>query len=189
MCRGFALGIICSTTERITHVLKEQERIGFCALDVWQGLGAAFFARLRAHLAHKPGRLEPLKPRPHQTEPMKAAHQHFVVKKAKRGKLIMPCGSGKSLTAYWIAGELGAHSIVIAVPSLALIRQTLNVWLRETKANRQAVEWNCLFSDESAGRIERDAVTVMRQGVPPLQGFPAICQPTQGGARSSLAGL
>ena len=82
----------------------------------------------------------------------------------------MPCGSGKSLTAYWIAGKLDARRIVIAVPSLALIRQTLKVWLRETMANRQAVEWICVCSDESAGRIERDDVTVLRQdlGVPCL---------------------
>jgi len=170
VCRGFAFGIICSTTERITHVLKDQERIGFCALDVWQGLDADFLARLRAHLAHKPEVLEPTKPRPHQKEATKAGHHHYVIKKAKRGKLIMPCGSGKSLTAYWIASELEARRIVIAVPSLALIRQTLKVWLRETMANRQAVEWICVCSDESAGRIERDDVTVLRQdlGVPCL---------------------
>lgn len=34
VCRGISFGIICSTTERITHVLKNQERIGFCSLDV-----------------------------------------------------------------------------------------------------------------------------------------------------------
>jgi len=170
VCRGFTFGIICSTTERITHVLKDQDRIGFCALDVWQGLDADFFVRLRAHLDHKPEVLKPLKPRPHQRNAAKDGHHHYVIKKAKRGKLIMPCGSGKSLTSYWIAGKLDARRIVIAVPSLALIRQTLKVWLRETMANRQAVEWICVCSDESAGRIERDDVTVLRQdlGVPCL---------------------
>ena len=171
VCRGFAFGIICSTTERITHVLKDQERIGFCALDVWQGLDADFFARLRAHLASQT-RLAGAARSPARTRraAVKDGHHHFVVEKAKRGKLIMPCGSGKSLTAYWIAGKLDARRIVIAVPSLALIRQTLKVWLRETMANRQAVEWICVCSDESAGRIERDDVTVLRQdlGVPCL---------------------
>ena len=170
VCRGFTFGIICSTTERITHVLRRQERIGFCALDVWQGLDAGFFSRLNALLAHKPDLLAPLKPRPHQREAVKAGHQHFLVDEEDRGKLIMPCGSGKSLTAYWIAGDLKARRIVIAVPSLALIRQTLKVWLRETMANRQAVEWICVCSDESAGRIENDDITVLRQdlGVPCL---------------------
>lgn len=106
VCRGFSFGIICSTTERITHVLKDQERIGFCALDVWQALDADFLKRLRTHLAHKPALLKPLKPKPHQKGAVKDGHEHFVILKAKRGKLIMPCGSGKSLTAYWIAGKL-----------------------------------------------------------------------------------
>ncbi|MEO8615924.1 MAG: DEAD/DEAH box helicase family protein, partial [Luteolibacter sp.] len=163
VCRGFAFGVVCSTTERITHVLKDQDRIGFCALDVWQALDADFLKRLRAHLTNKPGVLKPLKPRPHQKGAVKDGHGHFVTGKATRGKLIMPCGSGKSLTAYWIANDLGARSIVIAVPSLALIRQTLKVWLRQTMANRQAVEWICVCSDESAGRIERDDTAVLRQ--------------------------
>ena len=173
VCRGFAFGIICSTTERITHVLKDQERIGFCALDVWQGLDVDFFARLRAHLARKPDALKPTKPRPHQKEAVKDGHQHYIIKRAKRGKLIMPCGSGKSLTAYWIAGELDARRIVIAVPSLSLIKQTLKVWLRESMANRQAVEWICVCSDESAGRVERDDVTVLRQDI----GVPCLTDP------------
>ena len=170
VCQGFDFGIICSTTERITHVLKDQERIGFCALDVWQDLDAGFLKRLRAHLSHKAEILKPAKPRPHQKAAVKDGHRHFVIGKAKRGKLIMPCGSGKSLTAYWIAGKLKSRRIVIAVPSLALIRQTLKVWLRETMANHQSVEWICVCSDESAGRIERDDVAVLRQdlGVPCL---------------------
>ncbi len=173
VCRGFTFGLICSTTEHITHVLKDQERIGFCALDVWQGLDADFLARLRAHLARKPDALKPTKPRPHQREAVKAGRNHYVVAKAKRGKLIMPCGSGKRLTAYWIAGELDARRIVIAVPSLSLIKQTLKVWLRETMANRQAVEWICVCSDESAGRVERDDVTVLRQDI----GVPCLTDP------------
>jgi hypothetical protein len=46
VCQGFSFGVVCSTTERITHVLKDQERIGFCALDVWQALDADFLKRL-----------------------------------------------------------------------------------------------------------------------------------------------
>ncbi|MCP4890704.1 MAG: DEAD/DEAH box helicase family protein, partial [Planctomycetaceae bacterium] len=34
-----------------------------------------------------------------------------------RGKLIMPCGTGKSLTAYWIAQALESKTILVVVPS------------------------------------------------------------------------
>ena len=43
----------------------------------------------------------------------------------------MPCGTGKSLTAYWIAQALKAKNILVAVPSLALVRQSLTDWTRE----------------------------------------------------------
>ena len=43
----------------------------------------------------------------------------------------MPCGTGKSLTAFWIAEKMKSKSILVAVPSLALLQQTLKVWTRE----------------------------------------------------------
>ena len=170
VCDGFSYGLICSTTERFTKTLAGAGKIGFATLDAWLGLDAAFFSRLRAHLGNRPAKLKSLRPRPHQKAAVQDARTHFLEEKAKRGKLIMPCGSGKSLTAYWIAGDLGSRRIVVAVPSLALIRQTLNVWLREAMAEEREVDWICVCSDESAGRIDRDDVAVLRQdlGLPCL---------------------
>ena len=175
VCRHISFGLVCSTTERITRVLQEQDRIGFCALDVWQGLDAEFFSRLRQFLGRKPAKLVPLKPRPHQKSAIADAREHFVAKKQKRGKLISPCGSGKSLTAYWIARDLGAKKILVAVPSLSLIRQTLKVWLRESLAHGDKVEWICVCSDESAGRVEQDDTAVLRQDL----GAPCLTDPQE----------
>jgi hypothetical protein len=50
-------------------------------------------------------------PRPHQARAVPAAKEHFVRDKAARGRLIMPCGTGKSLAAYWIAEALKAKTI------------------------------------------------------------------------------
>ena len=54
-------------------------------------------------------------PRPHQSAAIAAAKAHFVSGGAARGRLIMPCGTGKSLTAYWIAEALEAKTILVAV--------------------------------------------------------------------------
>lgn len=175
VCKDISFGLVCSTTERITHVLTHQDRIGFCSLDVWQGLDKEFFDRLRKLLGHKPTKLVALKPRPHQKKAIADARKHFVGKKQKRGKLISPCGSGKSLTAYWIARDLKAKKIVVAVPSLALIRQTLKVWLRESMAHGDTVEWICVCGDESAGRVEQDDVAVLRQDL----GVPCLTDPKE----------
>jgi superfamily II DNA or RNA helicase len=175
VCQHISFGLVCSTTERVSRVLKDQDRIGFCSLDVWQSLDQEFFKRLRQFLGRKPAKLVPLKPRPHQKRAIQNAREHFVAKKQKRGKLISPCGSGKSLTAYWIARDLGAKKILVAVPSLSLIRQTLKVWLRESLAQGDAVEWICVCSDESAGRVEQDDVAVLRQDL----GAPCLTDPKE----------
>ena len=178
VCRGFSYGLIASTTERITNVLKHQDRIGFAALDVWQGLNEEFFKRLQQQLYHKREVLKPRLPRPHQNQAIADAVTYFVKKKHKRGKLIMPCGTGKSLTSYFIAQKLNARKIVIAVPSLSLIKQTLKAWMYESMARKQDVEWICVCSDESAGKVQQDDAVVLKQdlGVPCLTNSKEIAQ-------------
>jgi superfamily II DNA or RNA helicase len=168
ICRGFSYSLICSTTERFSGVLKDQEQIGLRAYDVWESLDADFFRRLRLHLAGKSQSLKPATPRPHQRRAIADGIEHFTKAKASRGKLIMPCGSGKSLTAYFLARELGSKRILIAVPSLSLINQTLKVWLRESLANGQEVDWICVCSDDSAGSIGKEELAVLPQdlGIP-----------------------
>jgi superfamily II DNA or RNA helicase len=68
----------------------------------------------------------------------------------------MPCGTGKSLTAYWIAEALKARAILVAVPSLALVRQSLADWTREFLAHGVKPDWLCVCSDESVGNLEQD---------------------------------
>jgi len=75
----------------------------------------------------------------------------------------MPCATGKSLAAYWIAEKLGAGSILIAVPSLALIRQTLEVWARESLANKKDIHWICVCSDVSVAEAHNEDVAVLSQ--------------------------
>jgi len=95
-------------------------------------------------------------PRPHQHAAVAAAKAHFARDGAARGRLIMPCGTGKSLTAYWIAEALEARAILVAVPSLALVRQSLTDWTREFLAHGIKPDWLCVCSDETVGNLDRD---------------------------------
>ena len=164
-CKGFSFALVCSTTERVTSLYRGEERIGFCALDTWQELDAEFFGLLRAKLTNKPVVLKPCKPRPHQENAVRDGLEHFAKGKAARGKLIMPCGTGKSLTAWFLAQALNSKRIVIAVPSLSLVKQTLKVWSRESAANDIDVDWICVCSDETAGKADQDDVVVQRQDI------------------------
>jgi superfamily II DNA or RNA helicase len=72
-------------------------------------------------------------PRPHQVDAITAAVAELAI--ADRATLVMASGSGKTATGVWAAGAQFGNSragiIVCFFPSLALIRQTIPVWLDE----------------------------------------------------------
>jgi len=164
----FGFGLVCTTTNRVTPLLEDNERIGFQKAGFWASLSSELFAQIRGRLTKRLIRLEPKVPRGDQRDVVAAAVLHFVDGGESRGKFISPCGSGKTLTAWWIAEALNAHRIIIAVPSLFLVGQTLNVWLREAVALGLPVNWLCVCSDKSAGDGgEDEAVTRIHDlGVP-----------------------
>ncbi len=169
ICRkdAFSYGLICTTTEGISKHLHSHAKIGVCAVDEWGNLDASFFARMHQYVTHKPVKLQARKPKPHQVRAIKKGVKHFAT--SDRGKLISPCGSGKSLTAFWLAQALQSNLTLVAVPSLALIKQTLNVWLTETVATGTRPDWLIVCSDESAGKVkEADSIVadIYEMGVP-----------------------
>ena len=45
-----------------------------------------------------------------------------------RGQVLMACGTGKTLTSLWIKEDLNAKQVLVLVPSLNLLSQTLSSW-------------------------------------------------------------
>ena len=156
VCREIAFALVCTTTARIPGILEDLPKLGDLTAETWNELGSDFFASLRASFVASvpPARPTPLAPRPHQLAAVAAGLNHYRERSATRGKLISPCGSGKSLTAYWIARELAARRVLIAVPSLALVRQTLETWMREALADQRPVDWLCVCSDHEVTRVD-----------------------------------
>ncbi len=155
-CRGIALALVVHTTSkpiRKRKLLKNTAEIG---LDRWLALTEDEWEQIRALCRHRKVPIKPRKPRPHQQKAVTAAKVHFVADRQARGRLIMPCGTGKSLTAFWIAETLKPRSILVAVPSLALIRQSLTDWTREFLARGIVPDWLCVCSDESTGKLDQD---------------------------------
>ena len=69
--------------------------------------------------------IEKYTPKPYQS----IAIDKIVPQLDKRGQLIMACGTGKTLTALWIAEELGSNTTLVLLPSLLLLSKTLTEWL------------------------------------------------------------
>jgi len=164
ICTNITLSLVCTTADRFSYKLRLYgDKISFVCGDRWRELEPDFFRRLRSLIKGKTALPKSLKPRSHQQQAVRNAHKYFVTEGNTRGKMIMPCGTGKSLAAYWIADKLEARSILIAVPSLALIRQTLEVWARESLAKQKDIHWICVCSDETVSKFERDDLPVLTQ--------------------------
>jgi predicted helicase len=117
-CTGISVAVVAHTLSkpiRKRHLMGNTVEIG---LERWLALDELHWSLIKSGLRGKPTPPEPRQPRPHQQKAISAASQHFA-NGATRGRLIMPCGTGKSLTAFWIAETLQARNILMAVPSLA----------------------------------------------------------------------
>lgn len=161
-------GYICSSadlTSRNFQKLKTKP-INLILSDSWEELDETFFKHAKAFLTDKKIELIPFKPREHQVKALNEAIKYFDKEGHSRGKLIFPCGAGKSLTGFWMTQELKSKATLIAVPSLSLVKQTLEVYLREIVANHKKVKWLCICSDEGIGQNEDVVFYTENLGVP-----------------------
>jgi superfamily II DNA or RNA helicase len=158
--------LVCTTVDEYAELYKGKNNIGFCNSEEWNKLDKQFFDWLRNKLKGKDKLFLPYSPKPHQKRALEEAKKYFVEDKSNKGKLVFPCGAGKSLTGYWITKELNSKSIIVAVPSLSLVKQTLEVYLRETAANKENIEWLCVCSDEGIGRNDDIAIHIQDIGIP-----------------------
>lgn len=95
-------------------------------------------------------------PRPHQKEAM-----HDILEELKindRTTTIMACGTGKTLVALWVAEKTEAQAILVLLPSLALVRQTLHDWARQNSWD--TFNYLCVCSDDTV--IKADDETILQ---------------------------
>ena len=87
--------------------------------------------------------------RPHQKDALDAVRAGLA--KADRGKLIMACGTGKTLTGLKIAEDLAGEGklVLFLVPSLALMSQTVREWTIDSAIQLRAY---AVCSDVQVGK-------------------------------------
>ena len=61
----------------------------------------------------------------------------------------MACGTGKTLTSLWIKEKIKAEQVLVLLPSLSLLSQTLKEW--NAQAN-EPFKWICVCSDKSVAK-------------------------------------
>jgi predicted helicase len=125
----FTYRMLFATTDLIDRIgertIQDQEkRVTFLRLNDLRAADVEWPSSPRDLRPSRPR--EPARPRPYQREAIRDVVKGF--QSADRGQLIMACGTGKTLTALFIAERLKSKRTLVLLPSLSLLKQTLNVW-------------------------------------------------------------
>jgi superfamily II DNA or RNA helicase len=151
----FSYRLLIATTDKLHHVARrtindQEKQVAFV------GLSDLLTSQLNWH--DNPLDMRPLpppkpaKPREHQREAIRDVVKGFT--KADRGQLIMACGTGKTLTSLFIKEKLDAERALVLVPSLSLLKQTMQVWTVNRKLPFEPLP---VCSDQTVGRSGEDA--------------------------------
>lgn len=93
-------------------------------------------------------------PLPHQKEAIEKITAGL--KEADRTTAVMACGTGKTLVALWAAEAQNPKTVLVLVPSLALLSQTLPDWCKQTSWGER-FRYLCVCSDASVDRPAKDS--------------------------------
>lgn len=120
------------------------------------------FELISSWLKSRPAKRPPLTPLPHQVRALDDISRHL--KEHDRGTVVMACGTGKTLVALWAAERSGAKSILVLVPSLTLMQQTLEEWSRHNSWGRDFT-YLCVCSDPQVD-LKNDEIEIEASDLP-----------------------
>ena len=66
--------------------------------------------------------------------------------KEDKGNVILPCGTGKTLVSLWLKEQMKFEKVLVFLPSLALLNQTMTEWHNQKTDDYQTM---CVCSDTS----------------------------------------
>ncbi|MGL5594456.1 MAG: DEAD/DEAH box helicase family protein [Cetobacterium sp.] len=133
-----------SSLPKVTNKKKNQIVI---LIDSFLSLKEDFFQALSDFINtdfSKVKKIEKKTPRSYQEKIIKDILTGF--ENSDRGKVIAACGVGKTLISLWTQENLKANTILYMVPSLLLVKQTLESWIENCN---QKFDYLCICSDET----------------------------------------
>jgi predicted helicase len=106
-----------------------------------------FWKNVCEYIGNKPiTKNKSLQPLKHQQPIINACKDHY--KKENEGRIYLACGTGKTFLAYWLTiREFKSNKIFIVVPSLYLLSQTYETWIREIQNDTEKYHFVLVGSD------------------------------------------
>jgi superfamily II DNA or RNA helicase len=181
--------LLISNTDSCAADIINRDGLRLLRGSDFDALTAEDLAAINGWLEERPVVREPATPRPDQHRAL--ARIADTLRSHNRATVVMPCGTGKTLVQLWAAEQHGAQTVLVLVPSLALLSQTLDAWSRHTSWGDR-FEYLCVCSDPTVS-AEQDAIAILSTDVPfHVDTDPAIVRrflnhPATGGVRVVLS--
>ena len=143
----FADRVIFTNATRLSH--KAVVRTRWVSADIFRALSFDALSSIEAWLKAKPVPIVRAKPDPsYQVQALADIKKTLVTH--DKATAVMACGTGKTLVALWAAEQEAPKTVLVLVPSLTLLQQTLLEWSEQTKWG-SSFRYLCVCSDPTVG--------------------------------------
>ena len=152
----FTERVIFTTASELADDALNRGGIRLVRGDDFRALEVDDLARIEAWLNAKPLPRSPFTPKPYQTSALTdiktALNTH------DRATVVMACGTGKTLVSLWASQDAQPKTVLVLLPSLTLLQQTLGEWSKHHTFT-PGFRYLCVCSDQTVG-LRNDALEV-----------------------------
>ena len=121
------------------------------------------FESIECWLKEKPISIPKPEPRDYQIEALKSIRE--TLETNDRATAVMACGTGKTLLALWVTESIKPKTVLVLVPSITLVQQTLEEWSRNNSWGNKFT-YICVCSDSRvADGIQEDSIQLKASDV------------------------
>jgi superfamily II DNA or RNA helicase len=149
-------------TNATTLSKKAVARTRWFSGEAFHALSDAALAKISAWLERKPIPIARAKPDPsYQTQALDDIKR--TLKSHDRATAVMACGTGKTFVSLWAAEQQKPTTVLVLVPSLTLLKQTLREWSEQTSWGTK-FSYLCVCSDKTVN-LKNDEMNIDKSEV------------------------
>jgi predicted helicase len=152
--------VIFTNARSLAHDISNRKGLRSVCARQFHELTEEDFIRIHAWLSDKAIDRNRFEPKPHQLSAVQKITAEF--ENASRATAVLACGTGKTLIALWVAEAMEPKTVLVLVPSLALLSQTLSEWCKQTKW-KDRFRYLCVCSDLSVDRSAQNDEYALKQ--------------------------
>jgi superfamily II DNA or RNA helicase len=141
-------GFLVTNTYDVCDEVIKSDKVQSIHGEFFDNLPDNFFSNIRLALEEKTiSKYVAKESFKYQDECIYDCVDHFIDDDESRGYIEMACGSGKSLTSYWINQQMNVMRSVVFVPSLYLLSQFYSDWVNQSYAEGKKINYLLIGSD------------------------------------------